>query len=286
MTDPETRPVWSFPGATAVSHLRVYDWPAADGVRGGSPHLHTASAEGYVVLRGEGAVETLSSASYAEIPLSPGTLLWFTPGTVHRLVNHSGDLELLVVMQNAGLPEAGDAVLTYPPSVLADADAYRRATVLPSPGDEEAVAAAARRRRDLAVEGYLELRDRVVAEGPGALSELYEAAVGLVRDKAAGWRDPWRTRPLAQAEATGARIEQLMTGRGEHLARAAVYTADASPVWRFGMCGRLRVWDLDRARPAVAAGPTGGTPLQPRALAGRPRSSRARRHGPRREGRG
>ena len=50
----------AFPGATAVSRLRVYDWPTVDGLRGGSPHLHTASAEGYVVLGGRGAVQTLS----------------------------------------------------------------------------------------------------------------------------------------------------------------------------------------------------------------------------------
>ncbi|MFC7757365.1 hypothetical protein ACFQY4_04275 [Catellatospora bangladeshensis] len=68
-----------FPGATAVSALRVYGWPAADGRRGGSPHLHTASAEGYVVTAGTGALETLSGDGYAEHPLAPGTVLWFTP---------------------------------------------------------------------------------------------------------------------------------------------------------------------------------------------------------------
>ncbi|MFD0804404.1 cupin domain-containing protein, partial [Streptomonospora algeriensis] len=120
-----------FPGGTAVSHLHVYDWPTPDGLAGGSPHLHTASTEGYVVVRGEGALETLSGSGYTRTPLAPGTLLWFTPGTVHRLVNGSGDLELLVVMQNAGLPEAGDAVLTYPPDVLADPDAYARVTAIP-----------------------------------------------------------------------------------------------------------------------------------------------------------
>ena len=46
-----------FPGATGVTRLWVYDWPTADGLAGGSPHLHTASAEGYVVLGGRGAVQ-------------------------------------------------------------------------------------------------------------------------------------------------------------------------------------------------------------------------------------
>lgn len=248
------RPAW-FPGAVGVSQLRVYDWPAADGVSGGSPHLHTASAEGYAVLAGRGTLQTLSGAGYLETPLSPGTLLWFTPGTVHRLVNESGDLEILVVMQNAGLPEAGDAVLTYPPHVLSDADAYARATTVPpvdpdgAPDVLDAAAAAARRRRDLAVEGYLELREQVRARGPGALAALHQAAAALVRDKAAGWQHLWRDRPLAQAHDTGEQLEALAAGRADHLAQAAVHTADqAAGPRRFGMCGRLQIWDLDGAR--------------------------------------
>ena len=43
-----------FPGGVAVSDLAVYDWEAADGRCGGSPHLHTASSEGYVVVGGAG----------------------------------------------------------------------------------------------------------------------------------------------------------------------------------------------------------------------------------------
>ncbi|MFC3522284.1 cupin domain-containing protein [Streptomonospora nanhaiensis] len=251
-----------FPGGTAVSHLQVYDWPAADGQAGGSPHLHTASAEGYVVVGGEGALETLSGAGYARTPLRPGTLLWFTPGTVHRLVNGSGDLELLVVMQNAGLPESGDAVLTYPPDVLADPAAYARATAIPAWTDfadaataGAAMARAARERRDLAVEGYLRLRDRVRAEGPGALAGLYEAAVRLVRDKAAGWHHHWARGPHAQAEATRGHVAGLAAGEGGHLRDSAVYTAESPPgPRRNGMCGTLRVWDLDGAHPVDGHG--------------------------------
>jgi mannose-6-phosphate isomerase-like protein (cupin superfamily) len=243
------------PGGTGVSHLRVYDWPAADGRMGGSPHLHTASAEAYVVLSGQGALETLSSAGHRETPLAPGTMLWFTPGTVHRLVNQSGDLEILVIMQNAGLPEAGDAVLTYPPHVLADPEKYQAVTALPT-GDPDAAATAARHRRDLAVEGYLELRELVRAEGPSALAPLHEAAVNLVREKAAGWHHLWRERPLAQAQRTGEQLDALATGHGEHLAQADVFTADAiGGDRRFGMCGRLRVWDLDGAHEAGGSAP-------------------------------
>jgi hypothetical protein len=228
-----------FPGATAVSRLRVYDWPTADGLRGGSPHLHTASTEGYVVVGGEGAVQTLSGDGYAEHPLAEGTVLWFTPGTVHRLVNADGQLDILVVMQNAGLPEAGDAVLTFPPEVLADGDAYERAAA--APADD----AAARARRDLAVEGYLALRERVRVDGPAALEPLYRSAAALVSRRAERWRELWRGGALADAERTGRRLTDLAAGRGDHLRASAVHAAAATPPPpRLGMCGRLRTWDL------------------------------------------
>jgi hypothetical protein len=215
----------------------VYDWPTADGLHGGSPHLHTASAEGYVVIGGEGAVQTLGGDGYAEHPLAEGTVLWFTPGTVHRLVNADGRLDILVVMQNAGLPEAGDAVLTFPPEVLADGDAYERAAA--APADD----GAARARRDLAIEGYLALRERVRADGPAALQPLYRAAAALVRRRADRWRELWRAGALADAESTGRRLADLAAGRGDHLRAAAVHRAPAAggPP-RLGMCGRLDTW--------------------------------------------
>ncbi|WP_432542211.1 cupin domain-containing protein [Kineococcus sp. SYSU DK002] len=220
-----------------TSRLRVYDWPAADGLRGGSPHLHTACAEGYVVLRGEGSVQTLGSEGFAEHPLHPGTLLWFTPGTVHRLVNASGDLEILVLMQNAGLPEAGDAVLTFPADVLADPGAYARAATA---HDE----ASARARRDLALEGYAALRERVGREGPAALADLHAAAAALVRPRVPGFRDVWSAGPAAQAARTGEQLRALAEGRAGHLAEAAVRSTAPAPGERFGMCGRLTVWDV------------------------------------------
>jgi mannose-6-phosphate isomerase-like protein (cupin superfamily) len=232
-----------FPGATSVSRLSVYDWPTVDGLAGGSPHLHTASAEGYVVLGGHGAVQTLSSDGYASHPLAEGDLVWFTPGTVHRLINDR-NLDILVVMQNAGLPEAGDAVLTFPPEVLADPSAYARAMTLPPPdAGEEAVAAAARARRDLAIEGYLSLVDRVGAEGPAALRGLYDAAARPVADRTADWTSRWRDGAAAQAAATEAHLAALAVGDGAHLADSVVRRSEtAPPPRRFGMCGRLQVW--------------------------------------------
>src|SRR5262249_969896 len=118
-----TAPAPPLPGNVGITQLRVYDWAGPDGLVGGSPHFHFACSEAYVPTGGRGSVQTLSAEGFAEHQLEPGVLVWFTPGVIHRLINDD-HLEILVVMQNSGLPEAGDAVLTFPSEVLADPDAY------------------------------------------------------------------------------------------------------------------------------------------------------------------
>ncbi len=229
-----------FPGGVAVSDLVVYDAEAVDGRCGGSPHLHTASSEGYIVVGGAGSVETLSAAGAEEHPLAPGDVLWFSPGTVHRLVNDGG-LRLLVVMSNAGLPEAGDAVLTFPPDVLADPAAYAAAATLPQ---GEGRADAARARRDLAVAGYLTLRDAVRRDGAAALAPLHAAAVALVRGRVGQWQERWDATVAAETERTRAQLAALAAGEPGLMAAASVVRGDPTPGERgYGMCGRLQTWD-------------------------------------------
>ena len=74
-----------FPGGVAVSSLRVYDWESEDGLRGGSPHLHTASSEGYVVTAGSGEVHTVSAegrGSSAERASASRSVRRLEPGEV------------------------------------------------------------------------------------------------------------------------------------------------------------------------------------------------------------
>jgi mannose-6-phosphate isomerase-like protein (cupin superfamily) len=250
----------AFPGATGVTVLDVYDWPAPDGLPGGSAHVHLASTEGYVVLSGAGRLQTLGERGYAETRLRPGDCLWFTPGTIHRLVN-DGELRLLVVMQNAGLPEHGDAVLTFPPHVLADPATYARAASLTggdidhgagdhgAGGDgDRALAAAARRRASLAVEGYLTLRDQVAARGPAALDDFYAAALRLTAGRAADWRDRWRAGALAAAELTGGHLAEIGAQVAGHLGSAGLWRIEPSGGPRaFGMCGRLTTYPASGA---------------------------------------
>jgi len=228
----------AFPGATGVTVLDVYDWPAPDGLPGGSAHVHLASTEGYVVLSGAGRLQTLGERGYAETLLRPGDCLWFTPGTIHRLVNE-GDLRITVLMQNSGLPEAGDAVLTLPPEYLTDPETYARATAIPADAPEEEQERVARARRDLALEGYRALR---AAEGPEPLAAFHRAAAALVRPRLAEWRERWRHGAQAAAEATEAQLDRLEQGDFGHLADAVVRAEQPSAYGKFGMCGRLNVY--------------------------------------------
>lgn len=229
-----------FPGAIAASHLRVYDTAAPDGLAGGTPHLHTACTEAYWVVAGSGAVQTLTSRGYEEVPLEPGTLVWFTPGTIHRLVN-GGDLEILVLMQNAGLPEAGDMVITFPPEVLTSAESYTSAATLPE--DERTTAgsgAAARARRDLAVPAFIALRQATVAGNPAPLRAFHEAAARLVQPRVDDWTTRWRHGPLREVERTGDLLRALAEGDADHLAEASVHRLPAPAAERrMGCCGTL-----------------------------------------------
>ncbi|GAA2069221.1 cupin domain-containing protein [Streptomyces albiaxialis] len=232
-----------FPGAVGVSRLRVYDWPTVEGLPGGgTPHLHLACGEGYVVTAGRGTVQTLTASGYEETALEPGTVAWFTPGTIHRLT-HDGGLEITVVMQNSGLPEAGDAVLTLPQDLLADPETYAEAVRLSAGASEDERAKAARARRDLATRRFLELREATAAGDPEPLAAFQRAAAALVRPKLEAWERRWREGAHAAATATGAQLDALRGHDMSHLAEARVTATGPTARGRFGMCGRLDVYE-------------------------------------------
>ncbi|MGA5702271.1 cupin domain-containing protein [Peterkaempfera bronchialis] len=240
-----SRPAPAFPGGAAVSGLEVYDWPAEDGRRGGTPHVHLACAEAYAVVAGEGELHTLTADGLRITPLRPGTVAWFGPGTIHRTVNTGEALHAVVVTQNGGLPEAGDAVLTFPPEFLDDPAAYAAAAEPPTG------AGAARYRRDLAVRGFRTLVHRVAAGDTEALPAFYRRALALRADRLGEWQTGWRNGPKAAALRTGDQLAALRDGRIDHLLEAAV-AVRAAPTRAdraYGLCGRLDVYDLEPAHP-------------------------------------
>ena len=234
-----------FPGAVALTRLGVYDWEAADGVCGGSPHMHTASTEAYLVLAGTGRVETVTSTGYESHDLAPNDLLWFSPGTIHRIVN-TGNLDVLALMQNGGLPEAGDAVLTFEADIVADPERYSRAATLDagSPPSSDSLAHAARSRRDAAFSGYQRLKDAALAGDFDAVEQFHRDAVRLVQSRVPGWRELWRERIAPEAARTEQWLADLAEGRFSHFKDAGVSrTAPAGTERSFGMCGMLQKWD-------------------------------------------
>ena len=221
-----------------MSHLRVYESASVDGLAGGTPHCHTACTEAYAVIAGSGRVVTLGGDGYRETPLEPGSFAWFTPGTIHRLVN-DGDLEILVLMANAGLPEAGDMVITFPDEVLADPSRYRAEATLPADAiTTTADDAAVRARKDLTVAGFAAL----VGGGPAALDAFHRRAAALVAPSVSAWRGIWSAGPLAAALATGDHLAVLAEGRTDHLAESGVHLLPPPGAERrYGCCGTLGV---------------------------------------------
>jgi mannose-6-phosphate isomerase-like protein (cupin superfamily) len=232
----------AFPGAIGVTHLKVYDSPGPDGMAGGSPHMHFACSEAYLVIKGRGSVQTLSSAGFREIPLRAGSLVWFTPGLIHRIINEDACLEIFAVMENAGLPEHGDSVLTFPAKHLRDEDSYLHAASLESGGSLFAnPREAARKRRDLAVEGFHILRAEL--EKGGSLQVFYRQAVRLMRSKEATWRGIWESGTVKTIERTRSFLDKLKVGASDYLDEGAIFEVPVDPEHeerRLGMCGTLR----------------------------------------------
>lgn len=232
------------PGGIGVSLLHVYDTATPDGLIGGSAHVHLACTEGYVVLDGQGAVQTLGTDGFTETPLQRGSVVWFTPGIIHRLVNRDKRLDILTLMQNSGLPEAGDAVLTFPADILADPDRYYAAADVGGDDVElPEVKQAAQRRRDLAIDGFTLLRQRVESEGPAALKDFFSAALQLKRDHVPVWRSRWKDHTLSATQLTGDQLDRIEAGDITYLWAATVNELPApTALDRPGMCGALDVY--------------------------------------------
>ncbi|MEU0584529.1 cupin domain-containing protein [Streptomyces sp. NPDC006132] len=236
-----------FPGAVGLSQLQVYPWPAADDEHGGSPHMHLTCSECYVVVGGRGRLETLNGQGHTTSDLHPGDVVWFTPGTIHRAVNDE-DLRVIVVMQNSGLPEAGDAVMTFPPEYLSP-DTYPDAASLldadGSPSPERA-----RARRDLAVEGFTELKRQWRRGNRSAYEDFCAAAVRLVRPRLDTWEKTVNDGALAAAQAALRQIDALRRDDFGHLFDAEVSRIAQPRQQTLGMCGFLRAFHpTHRERP-------------------------------------
>jgi mannose-6-phosphate isomerase-like protein (cupin superfamily) len=238
------------PAGVGVSYLEVYESESPDGIRGGSAHVHLSCTEAYVVIGGSGKLQTLSSKGFEEIDLHPRQVVWFTPGVVHRLVN-GGDLDIIIVMQNGGLPESGDCILSFPPEYLKDRARYRAAVELPPiERGRDDVDAAAKRRKDLSITGFVGLREAMEHEGFVALEAFYRDAAALVVGDRERWNEVWQQGAVRATETTGSQLDALGRGDLSYLEQGALRVTQVragSP--RAGMCGRITSFDVPDIRP-------------------------------------
>src|SRR3712207_1892602 len=120
-------------------------------------------------------------------------------------------------MSNAGLSEAGDMVITFPPPALAALAKQAGAAPLSPPPLDTAMG-----RRDHALQGF----NRIRAGGANALRELHAAAARIVES----YVPEWRARSVA--DDTDDLLEAVEAQDLTHFARATVSTVRTEE--RFG----------------------------------------------------
>ena len=223
------------PGATLMTRLKVYDTETPDGQIGGTPHVHLVCTEMYVVLSGSGAVEIIDKDGFSRIELKQHDSLLFSPGTLHRLINPNRDLEILVIMQNSGLPERGDNVVTFCEEYMQTDEAYVAAMQINSL--EEAY-----QRRNRGVEGFLHLKasfEESLSVGQSELNTFYDYANARTASHQAQWREIVQQGALASAENSLAQLDSLQTNDTSYLfsSEQALIRNDAES--KPGFCGHL-----------------------------------------------
>jgi mannose-6-phosphate isomerase-like protein (cupin superfamily) len=231
------------PSGVGLTHLKVYTEDAPNGSDpGGSAHFHTVCAELYFVLSGAGFVELLSSRGYQKLALEPHQVVCMSPGVIHRLANPNKNLEILVIMQNGGLAERGDYILTFPDRVLADDKAYSDAVKITSHAD-------AITRRNLSLEGFGPLKNTIQTDpeaGRKELEKLYQHARRILAPKVEGFEWVLRTGSLAEVKASHDAVDFIRYNHMEYLAKANWCSIDpAKDQLRSGLCGDVRSYALD-----------------------------------------
>ena len=232
------------PAGVGLAHIKVYADPGPDGVVCGGAHMHTVSSEIYYVLAGSGQLELLSVPGVQTLDLAPGQVVSFRPGVIHRLLNPNRDLQILAIMQNGGLPERGDFVLTFPPEVLNSPTAYSTALQVASHAD-------ALRRRDLASQGFTTLKQAMLANptaGQDLLRQFYRAASKLIAPKVDGFEWVLKSGPQAELKESLDAVDFLRIGRTDYLERARFAPINPSPApGKPGLVGELRSYALDES---------------------------------------
>ena len=221
------------PGAILTTRLKVYDTAGPDGQFGGTPHLHLCCTEMYFVIGGSGSVEIIDPTGFSVVELPLHAAYIFSPGTIHRLINPRKDLELFIMMQNSGLPERGDNLVTFTDEIMQSQDKFAAAMKVQSVEDGY-------RRRDQGVAGFLELK-KAFQQGKGlvALQRFYDLAAKRTSNRQAEWRDVVTEGALAEARHSLAILDELAQGKTDYLAETQQHLVLSQPHSTVGFCGHL-----------------------------------------------
>ena len=223
------------PGATLATRLKVYDTVAPDGKIGGTPHVHFLCTEMYFVIEGSGSVEIIDMNGLDRVELGKNSALIFSPGTIHRLINPNRDLELFIVMQNSGLPERGDNVVSFSEAWMSTDTKYQEAMRVATPED-------AKLRRDRGVEGFNQIKaafESSKTEGLFALKRFYQMASERTASLRSEWEQIVRDGALAEANQTLDRLDALKSGATDHLDDARHFAIQPQDYTALGFCGTL-----------------------------------------------
>ena len=223
------------PAGVGLTHIKVYDAATDGSVPGGGAHLHTVCSEIYYILAGSGSIELLSFDGLSTVDLTPGKVVYFRPGVIHRILNPNHNLEILAIMQNGGLAERGDFVMTFPAETLASPAAYAQAIRVTDDRD-------ALRRRDLSIVGYEVLKQtmqRDTLKGQELLRQFYRMARNLIAPKVDGFEWVLKSGTQAEAKSSFDAVDFLRLGRTDYLERAKHGAVD--PMKKTGANGMVGV---------------------------------------------
>lgn len=223
------------PGATLTTRLKVYDTPTPDGQRGGTPHIHLMCTEMYFVTAGSGAVELMDMNGFQTVELVPHAALVFSPGTIHRLINPNGDLDIFVIMQNSGLPERGDNFPTFNEEWLSSDEKFAEAMQVQTIED-------AYRRRDRGVDGFIALKaafEESDEKGRAALQRFYDLCAVRSHALRQEWRDVVEKVSLAAVQDSLDQLDALDNADTAYLSESRHFAVYPDDHGKLGFCGHL-----------------------------------------------
>lgn len=225
-------------GGIGLTEVHVYTQrPAPDGLHTGCPHVHAVTDEGYLVLRGRGAVEFHDlELGYRTLRLEPGQYVHFPPLVMHRLIS-DGDLVILGMMGSAGLAERGEARIYFGADVDRDVARYQALVSLPHRMGIE----GALQRRDAAVSAYVGLLGLWREDRPAYFAELrrfFSAHCAAMADRREELRRFVLRGPLAWGAQTLRRLDELP--RAAACAVQVQFNRPSDGESALGMCGVLR----------------------------------------------